>query len=132
MFGLVLIPKDVLDKEMQEKEELQKKLNSANHRVSRERGYNKRLKQAVKELKKKEYNRPKEPVRKPMYDFLRSFNEVYQNDLEDMSFWYVMDKFLKSKHWTEYHDVIEDISKGWDEIIVDAVKNGYFLEEEVK
>lgn len=132
MFGLVLIHKDLLDKGIQEREELKRKLFSANHRLQNEKAYNKRLKQAVKELKKKEYKKSKEPVRKPIYDFLRTFNEVYNDELENISLWYIMDEFLKSKHWKEYGGMIEDISKGWDKIIIDAVKNGYFLEEEVK
>lgn len=54
MFGLVLIPKDILDKEMQEKEELQKKLNSANHHLSRAHADNKNLRALIKEMGDKE------------------------------------------------------------------------------
>lgn len=71
----------------------------------------------------------REVVTKSMYDFFSTFYETYTEEYEDISLMHVMQYFTESKYWTIYCNE-EGYPKPWDDVIVNAARNGYRLKEE--
>lgn len=71
----------------------------------------------------------REVVTKSMYDFFSTFLETYNEDYEEISLMYVMQYFTNSEYWTIYCNE-EGYQKPWDDVIVNAIRNGYRLKED--
>lgn len=71
----------------------------------------------------------REVVTKSMYEFFNTFYETYNEDYKDISIMHVMQYFTESKYWNIYFKD-ECNPKPWDEVIEDAVRNGYRLKED--